>query len=318
VPLLAASFIACLALSGCNINIGQANATPLEKLTRNAEPAQALPSMAPFKHGLNKVQPGQDAFILGRRLDDFQIHHDKDQTPQKRASVPFQYGYVDVPRVDGYAGPLRDPANIDAIIARSTTEQVSGDVRLYVDGQGQSQIKHRTHPHLDADWEWDVTLPNAQPGMIAALWTFSGPAYRNPDKLQFEFDIEIIGGGDKGPLIQANFHDGKGPAISFGELLGDWSGQRLHFRIEQRVSEGTARIFINNALFAEITRAEVEAAGRFWPSLPLYGVTDLWLVDAGNEGLTNWAGAPDLSMPVQTLTVHGYKLTPVVSDMPDN
>ena len=275
---------------------------------------QIVKSMAPLEVALNMNALLKNNGLQADTERDFVIFHDRDNRPQKRASAPFRYGYVDLPRNGKHTNrPLLDPLELSEIIAREDTPQSEGEIKLYLDADGQPQIMHVNSRHSDASWQWDVTLPQAEEGMIVALWLFSGPAYRNPDQYQFEFDIELMGGGSKGPRIEANFHDGKGPPQNFATRTGDWSGHRMTFRIDQYLTDGYCEIFIDDVLFGRITREEVEENGRTWPNIPLYAVTDMWLVTdrkgANAKGLRNWAGTPDRGMDIQTLIVHGYEVT---------
>lgn len=275
----------------------------------------ALPSMAPLDVAVDQVILSEQGVIYGDRQNSFVVFNDRTNEPQSYAAVPYQYGYVDLPRATGHVDrPLQTIEDFETLVDVSLKPQVEGDIKLYADGKGQSQIKHLGGAHMDASWEWDVTLPKSAEGMVVALWLFSGHKSKVPGRYQYEFDIEFLDTLRQGPRIELTFHDGKRSGFQFSKAEIDWSEKRARFRIDQYLTAGYCEIFMDDEMLGRITREDVEASGRKWPSVPLYGMTDMWIAttrdDEKGRGLRSWAGETDLSMETRTMTVHGYKVTP--------
>lgn len=276
------------------------------------------PSMAPIEFGLNPKAFDQASLLEGDRSKEFLIFHDSGNKPQGRASVPFSAGYVELPiSGDGVnSGPLNSPAQISEILHRLEQPQLKGDIKLYADKNGQPQIMHFGDRYDSARWEWDVTLPEAEPGLVPAIWIYGGPKFLDDEGYQFEIDIEFLGSGKKGTRMELNFHDGKGPPINFGTIYGDWSGQRLHLVIERDEANRKCVVFSNGEVIGEIDAEFVEKQGRTWLARPMYGIVDMIIVrnkpDNRGKGLMNWAGKPNLEdFGLKTMTVHGYRVTPL-------
>lgn len=271
-----------------------------------------LRSMAPMDTSFDRDLLTKKSILEVDWDQDFVIFHDANNKPQAYSSVPYHYGYVDAPRQSGHVNqPLLDSVHRNKILDLADEPQTEGAIKLYADGNGQSQIKHLGARSLNATWRWDVTLPELADGMVVALWSYGGPGYLDPDGYQFEFDIELMSGGVKGPRIEANFHDGMGPGINFGTLKTDWGGQRVLFEIEQSISEGYCEIRANGAVVGRITEKAVKAKRRQWPTKPMFSVTNLWIASTAptqsGKYLRAWAGTPDLEMDPRTMIVHGYE-----------
>lgn len=195
---------------------------------------------------------------------------------------PSQWGEV---KLGGYDWKAANATIVNDELQLKVTEKASGQVQT----NAAAMLSN-------ARWEVDVTLPQMEPGLIAApLWTYNNSTLS-------EIDFEIVGTDGLQLTIWANVGGVHTAVWSQQAISGDMSGERHQLAIEY-ASGSLVVFFIDGEEVARVTPADT-LDGHF-PSGPQKPYFDLWVANGLDPA---WAGAwvPLSAGEARTMILHGY------------